>query len=99
MNSCLWNLLFQIYRLDSEVMWQVDMDGMSHIFSSFISFLQLEDVYNIIVLNPKRNATRANYGYRYAYLCFIENAVLLCVCRRLEMYRCMCFVVFNYLYT
>nr|XP_024395234.1 uncharacterized protein LOC112291681 isoform X2 [Physcomitrium patens] len=49
---------------DTDVMWQVDMDGMSHIFSSFISFLQLDDAYNIIILNPKRNATRANYGYR-----------------------------------
>ncbi|KAG0625344.1 hypothetical protein M758_2G047100 [Ceratodon purpureus] len=49
---------------DTEVLWQVDMDSMSHIFSSFISFLELDDAYNIIVLNPKRNATRANYGYR-----------------------------------
>ncbi|KAG0568443.1 hypothetical protein KC19_6G020200 [Ceratodon purpureus] len=64
-------------KLDTEVMWQVDMDGMAHIFSSFINFLQLEDAYNIIVLNPKRNATRANYGYRRGLseeeLRFFEN--------------------------
>lgn len=68
MNLCLWIPLFHTYRLDTEVTWQVDMDSMSHIFSSFIGFLQLEDAYNIIVLNPRRNATRANYGYRSACL-------------------------------
>jgi hypothetical protein len=64
-------------KLDTEVMWQVDMDSMSHIFSSFISFLQLEDAYNIIVLNPRRNASRANYGYRLGLseeeLQYLEN--------------------------
>lgn len=54
----------QMGRPNSEVTWQVDMDGMSHIFSSFISFLQLDDAYNIIILNPKRNSTHTNYGYR-----------------------------------
>ena len=51
-------------RPNIEATWQVDMDGMAHIFSSFISFLQLDDAYNIIILNPKRNSTRGNYGYR-----------------------------------
>ncbi|CAM6068450.1 unnamed protein product [Sphagnum tenellum] len=49
---------------DSEVMWQVDMDGMSHIFSSLVQYLQLDDAYNILVLNPRRDSQRKNYGYR-----------------------------------
>lgn len=61
-------------------MWQVDMDGMSHIFSSFISFLQLDDAYNIIILNPKRNATRANYGYRYEYAHIFKLKLFLSIC-------------------
>jgi hypothetical protein len=53
-----------ICRPDSEVMWQVDMDGMSHIFSSLVQYLQLDDAYNILVLNPRRDSQRKNYGYR-----------------------------------
>ena len=55
-------------RPDTEVIWQVDMDSMSHIFSSLVHFLQLEEAYNIIVLNPKHDLTRQKYGYRYIAL-------------------------------
>jgi len=85
MNLCLWIPLFHPYRPDTEVMWQVNMDSMSHIFSSFVNFLQLEDAYNIIVLNPRRNVSRANYGYRFAYLysllMILVHCNFMCVCR------------------
>lgn len=70
--KCWWKLYNLIYlqtvnicRPDSEVMWQVDMDGMSHIFSSLVQYLQLDDAYNILVLNPRRDSQRKNYGYRW----------------------------------
>jgi len=92
MNSCVWIPLFHTYRLDTEVMWQVDMDSMSHIFSSFINFLQLEEAYNIIVLNPRRNASRANYGYRFAYLyvllMMMAHSNFMCIYRREKISMC-----------
>lgn len=45
-------------------LWQVDVDMMSVLFSSLVEYLQLEDVYNIFILNPKRDARKAGYGYR-----------------------------------
>ncbi|XP_024530236.1 uncharacterized protein LOC9659220 isoform X2 [Selaginella moellendorffii] len=51
-------------RPDSEVTWQVDMDSMSYLFESLTHYLQLEDAYNIYVLNPKRDESRKTYGYR-----------------------------------
>lgn len=37
------------------------MDGF---FTSLVEYLQLENAYNIFILNPKRDAGRAKYGYR-----------------------------------
>ncbi|KAG9131009.1 hypothetical protein Leryth_006720 [Lithospermum erythrorhizon] len=45
-------------------LWQVDVDMMGALFSSLVEYLQLEDVYNIFILNPKRDAKKAGYGYR-----------------------------------
>ncbi|CAK9171169.1 unnamed protein product, partial [Ilex paraguariensis] len=51
-------------RDDSGGLWQVDMDMMDVLFTSLVEYLQLEDAYNICILNPKRDAKRAKYGYR-----------------------------------
>lgn len=47
--------------------WQVDLDGMDILFSSLVSYLELDSAYNIFILNPKRDAKMAKYGYRYAF--------------------------------
>ncbi|XP_011078169.1 uncharacterized protein LOC105161979 isoform X1 [Sesamum indicum] len=44
--------------------WQVDVDMMDVVFTSLVEYLQLEDAYNIFILNPKRDAKRVKYGYR-----------------------------------
>lgn len=49
---------------DSEGQWQVDVDGISYLFSSLVHYLQLGNAYNVFILNPKRDATRSHYGYR-----------------------------------
>ncbi|KAJ3696515.1 hypothetical protein LUZ61_000220 [Rhynchospora tenuis] len=46
------------------VMWQVDMDRMEYIFETLIKYLQIQDSYNIFVLNPKRSVNMTRYGYR-----------------------------------
>lgn len=46
------------------VTWQVDLDAMDDLFSSLIQYLQLDNAYNVFVLNPKRVSKRARYGYR-----------------------------------
>lgn len=51
-------------RSDSEVQWQVDIDSISYLFTSLLYHLQLENVYNIFILNPKRDPNRSHYGYR-----------------------------------
>ncbi|XP_026458171.1 uncharacterized protein LOC113358731 [Papaver somniferum] len=48
---------------DENVLWQVDMETMDLIYTSLVEYLQLEDAYNVFILNPKRNI-RAKYGYR-----------------------------------
>ncbi|KAL3533177.1 hypothetical protein ACH5RR_006698, partial [Cinchona calisaya] len=45
-------------------LWQVDVDMMGVLFTSLVEYLQLGDAYNIFILNPKRDAKRAKYGYR-----------------------------------
>ncbi|KAK1269427.1 hypothetical protein QJS04_geneDACA014029 [Acorus gramineus] len=45
-------------------LWQVDVDGMNYLFTSLIEYLQLENAYNIFVLNPKQDSRRDKYGYR-----------------------------------
>ncbi|KAJ7540824.1 hypothetical protein O6H91_10G032800 [Diphasiastrum complanatum] len=51
-------------RPDSEVLWQVDVDGISYLFTSLLHYLKLDNAYSIFILNPKRNATLGKYGYR-----------------------------------
>lgn len=49
-----------------EVMWQVDMDRMEYIFETLIKYLQIQDSYNIFILNPKYSENMTRYGYRLA---------------------------------
>ncbi|CAI9760976.1 unnamed protein product [Fraxinus pennsylvanica] len=51
-------------RDDGTGLWQVDLDMIDVLFTSLVEYLQLEDVYNIFILNPKRDAKRSKYGYR-----------------------------------
>ncbi|XP_024963426.1 uncharacterized protein LOC112503664 isoform X3 [Cynara cardunculus var. scolymus] len=45
-------------------LWQVDVDMMDVLFTSLVEYLDLENAYNIFILNPKRDARRGKYGYR-----------------------------------
>lgn len=45
-------------------LWQVDVDMMDVLITSLVEYLQLENAYNVFVLNPKRDVKRAKYGYR-----------------------------------
>ncbi|XP_048494940.1 uncharacterized protein LOC104886808 isoform X2 [Beta vulgaris subsp. vulgaris] len=49
---------------NKDALWQVDLDLMEVFFDSLIEYLQLENAYNIFVLNPKHNANITRYGYR-----------------------------------
>ncbi|KAL6585624.1 hypothetical protein OROMI_002268 [Orobanche minor] len=51
-------------RDDGVGLWQVDVDMMGVIFTSLVEYLQLEDAYNIFILNPKNDTKRTKYGYR-----------------------------------
>ncbi|XWS52343.1 hypothetical protein CRYUN_Cryun11dG0059800 [Craigia yunnanensis] len=51
-------------RDDADSFWQVDVDMMDVLFTSLVEYLQLEDAYNIFILNPRRDSRRAKYGYR-----------------------------------
>ncbi|PSR85237.1 DNA polymerase [Actinidia chinensis var. chinensis] len=51
-------------REDRTSLWQVDVGMMDIIFTSLVEYLQLENAYNVFILNPKRNVKRAKYGYR-----------------------------------
>ncbi|XVE79908.1 hypothetical protein DITRI_Ditri14bG0095100 [Diplodiscus trichospermus] len=48
----------------TDSLWQVDADMMDVLFTSLVEYLQLEDSYNIFILNPHRELRRAKYGYR-----------------------------------
>ncbi|KAL8223516.1 hypothetical protein R6Q57_018991 [Mikania cordata] len=45
-------------------LWQVDLDMMDVLFTSLVEYLDLDNAYNIFILNPKRDARRGKYGYR-----------------------------------
>ncbi|KAF4353914.1 hypothetical protein G4B88_009392 [Cannabis sativa] len=47
-----------------DAFFQVDLDAMEVIFTSLVEYLQLENTYNVFILNPKRDAKRPKYGYR-----------------------------------
>ncbi|CAM8936328.1 unnamed protein product [Rhodiola kirilowii] len=51
-------------RNDGKAIWQVDLDVMDFLFSSLVSYLELENAYNVFILNPKRDTKMAEYGYR-----------------------------------
>jgi hypothetical protein len=51
-------------RTDEGALWQVDVDMMDVLFTSLVEYLQLENAYNIFILNPKHDIKRAKYGYR-----------------------------------
>ncbi|KAK8630292.1 hypothetical protein V6N13_079090 [Hibiscus sabdariffa] len=51
-------------RNDTNSLWQVDADMMDVLFTSLVEYLQLEEAYNIFILNPRRDSRIAKYGYR-----------------------------------
>ncbi|KAK9002473.1 hypothetical protein V6N11_025151 [Hibiscus sabdariffa] len=51
-------------RNDTDSLWQVDADIMDVLFTSLVEYLQLEDAYNIFILNPRHNSRIAKCGYR-----------------------------------
>lgn len=59
--------VFIVYRDDSGVLWQVDVDMMDVLFTSLVGYLELENAYNVFILNPKHDAKKAKYGYRCVY--------------------------------
>lgn len=52
------------HRNDSAGHWQVDVDMMDVFFTSLVEYLQLDNAYNVFILNPKRDMKRTKYGYR-----------------------------------
>ncbi|KAH9653520.1 transmembrane protein [Citrus sinensis] len=50
-------------RDDVDALCQVDVSMMDVLFTSLVDYLQLENAYNIFILNPKHEK-RARYGYR-----------------------------------
>lgn len=64
---CLLFLLrFQLltYRDNDGGIWQVDVDLIDALLASLVEYLQLENAYNVFILNPKRDIKRSKYGYR-----------------------------------
>ncbi|RYR57724.1 hypothetical protein Ahy_A05g023431 isoform B [Arachis hypogaea] len=49
---------------DNGGVWQVDLDMIDGLFASLVEYLQLENAYNIFILNPKRDGKTPKYGYR-----------------------------------
>jgi len=48
-------------------LWQVDSDQMEHVFSTLVDHLQIQEAYNIFVLNPKPMENGTQYGYRNGF--------------------------------
>ncbi|KAK9283696.1 hypothetical protein L1049_011946 [Liquidambar formosana] len=51
-------------RDDGNALLQVDVEMMDFLFTSLVDYLQLENAYNIFILNPKHDIKGAKYGYR-----------------------------------
>ncbi|KAF6143858.1 hypothetical protein GIB67_009839 [Kingdonia uniflora] len=51
-------------RDDENVLWQVDVDMMEVLCASLVEYLEIENAYNILILNPKHDIKRQKYGYR-----------------------------------
>lgn len=49
---------------DSVGGWQVDVDMIDGLLTSLVEYLQLENAYNIFILNPKHGEKMPKYGYR-----------------------------------
>ncbi|OIW14404.1 hypothetical protein TanjilG_15758 [Lupinus angustifolius] len=61
---------------DSVGGWQVDVDMMDALLASLVEYLQLENAYNIFILNPKHGEKRPKYGYRTNNSCILQNKSL-----------------------
>ncbi|KAI4380228.1 hypothetical protein MLD38_006443 [Melastoma candidum] len=51
-------------RRSDSAPWQVDVDMIEILFSGLVNYLQLENAYNIFVLNQKHDQRLVRYGYR-----------------------------------
>ena len=54
-----------MHRENEEGSLQVDSAQMEHIFSTLVDHLQIQEAYNIFILNPKPISKSINYGYRW----------------------------------
>ncbi|KAF6155049.1 hypothetical protein GIB67_035796 [Kingdonia uniflora] len=60
-----YKYLFLTFPLDDEnVLWQVDVDMMEVLCTSLVEYLEIEDAYNILILNPNHDIKMQKYGYR-----------------------------------
>ncbi|KAF8758211.1 hypothetical protein HU200_010576 [Digitaria exilis] len=62
--------LSQVYQMlieNEEGTLQVDSAQMEHIFSTLVDHLQIQEGYNIFILNPKPFSKGVNYGYRKGF--------------------------------
>ncbi|KAG8070660.1 hypothetical protein GUJ93_ZPchr0006g41223 [Zizania palustris] len=50
-----------------EALQQVDSDQMEHLFSTLVDHLQIQEAYNIFILNPKPLDKNTQYGYRKGF--------------------------------
>eukprot|EP00850_Spirogloea_muscicola_P002609 SM000010S04247 [mRNA] locus=s10:531434:539424:+ [translate_table: standard] len=51
-------------RADEAALWQVDIESLARIINNLCKHLDIENVYNIFVLNPNPERARRHYGYR-----------------------------------
>ncbi|KAF0895546.1 hypothetical protein E2562_013861, partial [Oryza meyeriana var. granulata] len=54
-------------REAAEALWQVDSDQMEHLFSTLVDHLQIQEAYNIFILNPKPIDKSTQNGYRKGF--------------------------------
>lgn len=54
-------------RENGDAVLQVDLELMDDLVSNLVEYLRLENAYNIFILNPKRDAKRTKYGYRFVF--------------------------------
>lgn len=62
-------IIFFACRDQEGTFLQVDVEMMDVLFTSLVEYLQLENVYNIFILNPKHDVKRHKYGYRCVFWC------------------------------
>lgn len=66
------------------------LDGL---LSSLVEYLQLDNAYNIFILNPKRDERKSKYGYRCV---FIECYHLLFIIYQIQQCHLFCRESRNY---